>query len=279
MYLAQKKNTKSLTTILENALKNKLSTKLSSAIKTWLGGTHTGEINNAILVLSKKENYELYKEIYALNACLSDKTVWMIGGDGWAYDIGFSGIDHVLNSNEKVRILVLDTEVYSNTGGQASKATPMGSVAKFASSGKTTHKKDLGAIAMTYPNCYVASVSMGANQNQVIQALTEAENHNGPSIVIAYCPCINHGIDLSKTQEYEKNAVVSGYWQLYRYNPTKPDGEKLTIDPPFISKDYVEFTENQSRYFVLKNKNPERAKALLNCAQNFNKQKFENRKK
>ena len=279
MYLAQKKNTESLTVIFENALKSKLSTKLKTALKMWLDGEKTDTIASTILSLSQKEDYELFKNIYGLNSCLNEKSFWMIGGDGWAYDIGFSGIDHVLNSNEKVRILVLDTEVYSNTGGQASKATPMGSVAKFAANGKSTHKKDLGAIAMTYPNCYVASVSMGANQNQVIQALTEAENHNGPSIVIAYCPCVNHGVDLSRTQEYEKNAVLSGYWQLYRYNPSKSDSEKLTIDPPFISKDYAEYAENQGRYFILKNKNPERSKNLLTSAQNFNKNKFENRKK
>lgn len=279
IYLAQKKNTESLTIILENAIKQKLSTKLKGAIKSWLEGNKTDAIASTILSLSNKEDYELFKNIYALNACLTDKTIWMIGGDGWAYDIGFSGIDHILNSNEKVRILVLDTEVYSNTGGQASKATPMGSVAKFAANGKTTHKKDLGAIAMTYPNCYVASVSMGANQNQVIQALTEAENHNGPSIVIAYCPCVNHGVDLSRTQEYEKNAVLSGYWQLYRYNPAKVDGDRLTIDPPFASKDYAEYAENQGRYFILKNKNPERSKNMITSAKNFNKQKFESRKK
>ena len=164
-----------------------------------------------------------------------------------------------------MNVLVMDTEVYSNTGGQASKSTPLGSVAKFAASGKRTHKKDLGAIAMNYPNCYVASCSMGANPAQTIQALTEAENHNGPAIVIVYAPCINHGINMSKTQETEKNAVLSGYWPLYRFDPTK-ENQPLTIDPPFKNADYKSFTDLQSRYFILAKKDPQKAEELIHEA-------------
>ena len=149
------------------------------------------------------------------------KSQWIIGGDGWAYDIGFGGLDHVIASGEDVNILVLDTEVYSNTGGQSSKSTPVGAVAKFASAGKRIRKKDLGAIAMTYGYVYVAQVSIGANQNQLLQVIREAEAYNGPSLVIAYAPCINHGIKggMTRTQTIGKEAVASGYWHLWHYNP------------------------------------------------------------
>ena len=155
----------------------------------------------------------------------------------------------------------------------------MGSVAKFAAGGKETHKKDFGAIAMTYPNCYVASVSMGANQMQTLNAFLEAEKHNGPSIIIAYAPCINHGINMAKSQEYEKEAVLSGYWPLYRYNPSLEEDKKLTIDPPFASKDYKSFTSTQSRYFVLEKSHPEKAIIMQEKAAAYNKQKAEKRKK
>jgi len=208
--------------------------------------------------------------LYSLASSLFDSTVWIIGGDGWAYDIGFGGLDHVLHSNEKIRILVLDTEVYSNTGGQASKATPMGATAKFATSGKQTNKKDLGAIAMNYPNVYVASVSLGANMQQTINAFKEAEEHNGPSIIIAYCPCINHGTDMSKSLEQERNAVLSGYWNLYRYSPNTG----LILDPPAPSKSYDEFIKTQSRYFNLTKTNPDQAKQLFADAESYAKNRL-----
>lgn len=284
MYLANKKNTKYLSNLLTAFLNLKISATLKTAITNWLNGDSSDNTATTILTLIQKEAktteaISLANQIIAHKNNLTPKTFWLIGGDGWAYDIGFGGIDHVLSSNEKVRILVLDTEVYSNTGGQASKSTPLGSVAKFASNGKNTQKKDLGAIAMNYPNCYVASISMGANQNQAIQALTEAENHNGPAIVIAYAPCINHGINMSKTQQYEKDAVLSGYWQLYRYNPALPDDKKMTIDPPFVSKEYSEFTLKQGRYFILKNKDASRAEKLQQLAKEYNQSKFNSRKK
>ena len=150
---------------------------------------------------------------------LVHKSVWIIGGDGWGYDIGFGGLDHVLASGRNVNILLLDTEVYSNTGGQASKSTPRGAVAKFAAQGKSTPKKDLGLLAMAYGNVYVAHVAMGANDQQTLRAFLEAEAYDGPSLIIAYSHCIAHGIEMSKGLEQQKLAVQSGYWPLYRYNP------------------------------------------------------------
>ena len=172
--------------------------------------------------------------------CLVKKSVWIFGGDGWAYDIGYGGLDHVLASGEDVNVLVLDTEVYSNTGGQASKSTPTGSVAKFASSGKRVKKKDLGMMAMSYGYVYVAQVAMGSNKQQFLNALIEAEKYHGPSLIIAYAPCINHGINMSKSQDEEKRAVDCGYWQLYRYNPTlKEEGKNpFTLDSKEPTGDY-----------------------------------------
>lgn len=278
MYLAHKKNTASLEEIMKNGLNLPLSPAFKQNIQNWLNGEKTDAMRESILSYCQKEDkneetVEFAKNVISLNSCLTPKSFWILGGDGWAYDIGFGGIDHVLSSNENVKILVLDTEVYSNTGGQASKSTPMGSVAKFAASGKQTHKKDLGAIAMNYPNTYIASVSMGANATQVISALTEAEKHNGPAIVICYAPCINHGVNMTKSQEMEKDAVLSGYWPLYRYNPTKEP--KLTIDPPFASKDYRSFTDLQSRYFILSKKDPARADELLKEASDYRKARIE----
>ncbi|MCC7318627.1 MAG: pyruvate:ferredoxin (flavodoxin) oxidoreductase, partial [Bacteroidales bacterium] len=156
-----------------------------------------------------------------LKQYFTKKSQWIFGGDGWAYDIGFGGLDHVLASGEDVNVLVMDTEVYSNTGGQASKSTPVGAVAKFATSGKRVKKKDLGAMLMTYGYIYVAQVAMGANQNQFLKALKEAEAFPGPSIIIAYSPCINHGlkIGMGQSQHQTKLAVEAGYWQLFRFNP------------------------------------------------------------
>ena len=193
---------------------------------------------------------------------LSQKSVWIIGGDGWAYDIGFGGLDHILASGENVNILVVDTEVYSNTGGQASKSSPMGSVAKFTASGKPTRKKDLGAIAMTYKDVYVAQVALGADQQQFIKAITEAEAYNGVSLIIAYAPCINHGINMSNSQIEMKKAVDAGYWQLYRYNPTA--AKKFSLDStPSPQGDYIEFLKGEARYASLVKKAPEHAAKLF----------------
>ena len=188
---------------------------------------------------------------------------WVIGGDGWAYDIGFGGLDHVLASGLDVNVLVLDTEVYSNTGGQSSKATPVGAVAKFASAGKRIRKKDLGAIAMTYGYVYVAQVSIGASQAQLFNVLKEAEAYPGPSLVIAYAPCINHGIKggMTRTQTVGKQAVECGYWHNFRYNPAAED-KKFTLDSKAPTGDYQAFLKGEVRYASLALKNPDRAGAL-----------------
>ena len=192
----------------------------------------------------------LVKEILADKDCLAKKSIWIFGGDGWAYDIGYGGLDHVIAEGEDVNILVLDTEVYSNTGGQASKSTNIGAVAKFASAGKRVKKKDLGMIAKTYGYVYVAQCAMGSNPAQFLKAISEAEAYHGPSLIICYAPCINHGINMTKSQLEEKAAVDCGYWQLYRYNPV---GEVFTLDskadPDFGA--YQNFLASETRYSSL----------------------------
>lgn len=201
-------------------------------------------------------------DLYDLRNFIKKKTFFIVGGDGWAYDIGFSGIDHVLASGANVNILVLDTEVYSNTGGQASKSTQIGGIAKFAASGKKVNKKDLTKIALTYPNVYVATVSLGANMNQVIKAMNEAVNYDGPSIIIAYAPCIAHGIikGMSSSIEEEKLATESGYFPLFRYNPTN---KKFIMDSKADFSKYYEFISGEDRYRTLKQINPDMYNELL----------------
>jgi pyruvate-ferredoxin/flavodoxin oxidoreductase len=194
--------------------------------------------------------------------------VWIVGGDGWAYDIGFGGLDHVLNSGRNVNILVLDTEVYSNTGGQASKATPRGAVAKFAASGKDATKKDLGAIARAYGNVYVAQIAVGANDVQTVKALLEADAWPGPSLVIAYSTCIAHGIDMSKSMSHQKDAVRSGYWPLYRFQPTEAEGEHpFRLDSHEPSIPVRDFVATEARYAILGRTHPERAEHLAALVQ------------
>ena len=223
----------------------------------------------------------ILEKIIELKDYIIDKSVWSIGGDGWAYDIGYGGLDHVLASNRNVNVLVLDTEVYSNTGGQASKATPTGSVAKFAAAGKRTKKKDLGRMAMSYGYVYIAAVAMGANQNQCLKAFLEAEAYNGPSMIIAYSPCINHGIDMTKTQAEEKLAVDSGYWILYRYNPmlVKEGKNPLILDSREPKLEYQVFLDNEIRYRTLTQQFPEIAKVLFKQAAEEAKQRYEDYKK
>ncbi|MFP3913859.1 MAG: pyruvate:ferredoxin (flavodoxin) oxidoreductase [Actinomycetota bacterium] len=195
--------------------------------------------------------------------------VWIVGGDGWAYDIGFGGLDHVLASGRDVNILVLDTEVYSNTGGQASKATPRAAVAKFASGGKPTGKKDLGQIAMSYGNVYVAQVAMGANMTQTVRAFTEAEQHRGVSLILAYSPCIAHGIDMSTQMGHQKKAAESGYWPLYRYDPAREAAGQpgLRLDSRAPTLQFADFAREEARFSMLVRVNPERAEDLMARAQ------------
>ena len=210
---------------------------------------------------------------------LVKKSVWIFGGDGWGYDIGYGGLDHVLGSGEDVNVLVLDTEVYSNTGGQASKSTPTAAIAQFAASGKRVRKKDLGRMAMTYGHVYVAQVAMGADKNQLLKALKEAEAHKGPSLIIAYAPCINHGIraGMGKTQEQSKKAVEAGYWHLYRYNPelAKEGKNPFTLDSKEPKADYKEFLMGEVRYSSLKLKFPKLADQLFDQAAREAKERYE----
>ncbi|MBR1460322.1 4Fe-4S binding protein, partial [bacterium] len=204
-------------------------------------------------------------KIQELQDYFTDKSVWIIGGDGWANDIGYGGIDHVLAQNKNVNILVLDTEVYSNTGGQASKSTPTGAVAKFATGGKRTYKKNMGLMSMSYGYVYVASVALGADRAQTLKAFQEAEAYNGPSIIFAYAPCIAHGIDMSKTQTEQKRAVEAGYFPLYRYNPEAE--VPFTWDAKEPKADYQEFIRSEGRYKSLLKTNPEAAEELYAQAQ------------
>jgi pyruvate-ferredoxin/flavodoxin oxidoreductase len=196
------------------------------------------------------------------------RNVWIVGGDGWAYDIGAGGLDHVLGSGRDVNVLVLDTEVYSNTGGQASKATPRGAVAKFASGGKSTAKKDLGVEARRYGNVYVAQIAIGANDVQAVKAFAEAEAWPGPSLIIAYSTCIAHGIDMRTSMSHQKDAVKSGYWPLYRYHPG--EGEHLQpfgldCKPPTLP--VAAFMESETRFMALRRSHPGAAAALAKLAQ------------
>lgn len=257
--------------ITEAAALPNLPENLVSALKGWLenkedadGSKKYGE--EILAALSDAPEHPVFDEIWDMNDMLTKKSVWVIGGDGWAYDIGYGGLDHVMAAGQDINILVLDTEVYSNTGGQASKATPLGSIAKFAAAGKRTGKKDLGRIAMTYGYVYVASVSMGANKQQVLKAFKEAEAYKGPSIVIAYAPCINQGIrkGMGKSMEEAKNAVESGYWPLYRYNPELAEQGKnpLIMESKAPDGTLKDFLAGENRYAHLKTINPEEANRL-----------------
>ncbi len=216
----------------------------------------------------KGENDRDTKQLLSLTEFLIKKTVWIMGGDGWAYDIGYGGLDHVLASGRNINILVLDTEVYSNTGGQASKATPRAAVAKFASNGKPLPKKDLGMIAMAYGYVYVAKVAMGANDAQTLKAFKEAEAYDGPSLIIAYSHCISHGIDMRKGLDQQRLAVLSGIWPIYRYNPDliKHGKNPLTIDSKDPSVPVQDYAYNETRYRMLLQSDEQRAEKLMNLA-------------
>jgi pyruvate-ferredoxin/flavodoxin oxidoreductase len=205
------------------------------------------------------------------------KSVWIIGGDGWAYDIGYGGLDHVLASGRNVNVLVLDTEVYSNTGGQASKSTPRGAVAKFAARGKSMPKKDLGLLAMSYGYVYVARVALGANDQQTLRAFIDAEAYDGPSLIIAYSHCIAHGIDMVKGLEQQKLAVQSGYWPLYRYNPDLLEEGKnpLVLDSKDPTIPLEQYAYNETRFKMLLQSNEERAEKLMQEARHDVKERWE----
>lgn len=224
---------------------------------------------------------KLLRRVSELQDYLVEKSVWAIGGDGWAYDIGYGGLDHVMASNQNVNIFVLDTEVYSNTGGQASKSTPLGSIARFAEAGKNTNKKDLGMMMMSYGYVYVAAIAMGSNKVQAMNAIMEAEAYPGPSIIIAYAPCINHGIDMSQSQKRQKLAVDTGYWLLYRYNPlNRLQGKHpLTLDSKEPTLPVTEFLKGERRYSGLQSIFPERFEQFEGCSEIFFKERYQQYKK
>lgn len=282
-----------LADLMKEALTLDIPENYKEAFKTWLDGmndaTESKKAFAMIVPLLKADGItcdrakEIIAEIAEHKDYLIKKSVWIIGGDGWAYDIGYGGLDHVLASGENVNVLVLDTEVYSNTGGQSSKATPIGAVAKFAASGKRVKKKDLGMIAATYGYVYVAQVAMGADKNQLLKALIEAEKYDGPSLIIAYAPCINHGLKegMGRTQANAQQAVEAGYWHLYRYNPElKAQGKNpFILDSKEPKASFREFLNGQDRYTSLTATFPEIAEELFAKAEEVAKEKYETYKK
>ncbi|MCP4683737.1 MAG: 4Fe-4S dicluster domain-containing protein, partial [Desulfobacterales bacterium] len=277
-----------LADLIKEAMEEGASAYLQEAFQGWLDNMNVGQkskefghrIIEAIeleITNPEAEFRPIYMDILDKSDYLTKKSIWVFGGDGWAYDIGYGGLDHVIASGHDVNILVLDTEVYSNTGGQASKSTPTGAVAKFAASGKPTKKKDLGLMAMGYGYAYVASVAMGANKNQLLKALLEAESYDGPSLIIAYSPCINHGINMGLSQEEEKKAVEVGYWPLYRYNPTlKAEGKNpFTLDSKKPKQGFRDFLMSEVRYSSLTRTFPENADRLFEKAEEDMKERYE----
>ena len=276
MRLAVDQNRDTLKTYVEKILANdEAPAELKEALEGAMAHFDNSKTEEAIAAQNKaKEVINKYAEksdcptlakVKELEDYFTDKSVWIIGGDGWANDIGYGGIDHVLAQNKNVNVLVLDTEVYSNTGGQASKSTPTGAVAKFATGGKKTYKKNMGLMSMSYGYVYVASVALGADRNQTLKAFQEAEAYNGPSIIFAYAPCIAHGIDMSKTQTEQKRAVEAGYFPLYRYNPQNE--QPFTWDAKDPSGNYQDFIRSEGRYKSLMKTNPEAADALYTQAE------------
>ncbi len=266
MYLAEKAVRTGLKSKVEKLAAEAENADVKAAANNWLetynSAATNGKASEELLALIENCDCETCKEIVKNKNFLSKKTIWMFGGDGWAYDIGFNGLDHVLASGANVNVIVFDTQVYSNTGGQASKATPTAAVAQFAAAGKEVKQKDLAAIAMSYGYVYVAQIAMGADMNQTIKAIVEAEAYDGPSLIIAYAPCINHGIKkgMANAQLEEKLAVQSGYWNIFRYNPAAE--KKFSLDCKPASIEYSEFLKGEVRYTSLQLKNPARAEKL-----------------
>ena len=281
MYTAQSVIRESLANKVRTIMGNTADEARKAACQAWLDTYNDGSANKEAtkaLVANLEANVccDTVKDILSKKEYLSKKSVWIFGGDGWAYDIGFGGVDHVLASNKDVNVFVFDTEVYSNTGGQASKASNIGQVAQFAASGKETKKKSLAEIAMSYGYVYVAQVAMGANQAQTLKAITEAEAYNGPSLVIGYAPCEMHSIKggMTNCQAEMKKAVECGYWNLFRFDPSKETG-KFTLDSKAPKDGYQEFLMNEARYSRLTREFPERAKELFPKNEAAAKERYE----
>ncbi len=283
MQLAQKAVRTRLKAKVEEVLETTSNADLKAAAQEYLDtfscGTTNGAATEKLIATLAGEDSDAAREILTDKDMLSKKSQWVFGGDGWAYDIGFGGVDHVLASNKDINIFVFNTEVYSNTGGQASKATPTGAVAEFAAAGKEIKQKDIASIAMSYGYVYVAQISMGADRNQCIKAIAEAEAYPGPSLIIAYAPCINHSIKtgMAHAQDVEKAAVDSGYWHLFRFNPALKDEGKnpFQLDSKEPKGSYRDFIMNEARYARLAKANPERAEMLFKAAEENAKARYD----
>ena len=262
------------------AIKETAGDAVKAAADKWLEtynvGATNGAATDALVAALEADGSAAAKEIVEQKQFLSKKSQWIFGGDGWAYDIGYGGVDHVLASGKDINVFCFNTEVYSNTGGQSSKATPIGAVAQFAAGGKEVKQKDLAAMAMSYGYVYVAQISMGADRNQCIKAIAEAEAYPGPSLIIAYAPCINHGIKkgMAKVQDEEKLAVTTGYWNLFRFNPAG-GAKKFSLDSKAPTGDYQEFLKGEVRYMSLKKANPANAEKMYAENEANAKAKFE----
>jgi len=273
MHLGVKAIRVKLAESIKEAMELNISADLKAALADWLENIDNGEGTRAraaliiSLVEAEKDKVAALNEIYKNKDFLVKRSQWIFGGDGWAYDIGYGGLDHVLASGADVNVLVVDTEIYSNTGGQASKSTPAAAIAQFAASGKVTKKKDLGMMAMSYGYVYVAQIAMGADHNQALKAIAEAEAYPGPSLIIAYAPCISHGLKkgMGNSQLEIKNAVACGYWGMYRYNPTLKDQDKnpFILDSKEPTADFREFLMGEVRFASLQKLYPESAEALF----------------
>ena len=288
MALSTKSNRAMLETRMKEFLDCKVQSPLNELFEQWMEAhadyESSRKLSNEIIALEDKKvddekAQQILNQIYDLKDYLAKKSIWIYGGDGWAYDIGFSGLDHVLASGEDINIMVFDTEVYSNTGGQSSKATPIAAVAKFAASGKKVRKKDLGLMMTTYGYVYVAQVAMGANQAQTLKAIREAESYAGPSLIICYAPCINHGIraGMGKTQRREKEAVEAGYWHLWRFDPRLSEEGKnpFQLDSKEPTADFQEFLQGEVRYSSLRKNFPEIADELYMEAEKAARERYE----
>jgi len=284
MFLGVKQLREKIADLMKEAIKTDVSDKAKDVFQKWLDSFDDGEESKkasamVMEVLKETPADPVFKQILSLKDYLVKQSQWIIGGDGWAYDIGYGGVDQVLSTGDDVNLLVLDTEVYSNTGGQSSKATPTAAVAKFAAAGKKIRKKDLGMMAMSYGYVYVAQIAMGANMNQTIKALVEAESYKGPSLIIAYSPCISHGIKtgMGTSIAEEKKAVDCGYWHLYRYNPVlKEQGKNpFILDSKEPTKDFKEFLRGEVRYSQLATVFPDIAEDMFEQAAKHARERYE----
>ena len=289
MLLGVKQLRERMADLAAEAINSGVSAELKAALQDWIENKENGEASRAVvdkllpLLEKEKDSNAALAELYTNKDYLVKRSQWIFGGDGWAYDIGYGGVDHVLASGEDVNIFVFDTEVYSNTGGQSSKATPASAIAQFAASGKKTKKKDLGMMAMSYGYVYVAQVAMGSDKNQLLKALKEAENYHGPSLIIGYSPCINHGLKagMGCSQLEQKKAVDCGYWALYRYNPLlKEEGKNpFVLDSKEPTGNFKEFLLGEVRYASLKKVFPDKADELYAKTEKDAKERLEGYKK